>query len=55
MAVVVRDGDGGRLLDDGRAIDLRAEPYTPETVSRAIRGESTALAVDCPSPSRRWE
>ncbi|NHX37148.1 MULTISPECIES: DUF7856 family protein [Halolamina] len=55
MRVVVRDGDDGGLLGDGRAVDLRAEGVDAEAVRAAVRGESTALIVDCPSPSRWWE
>lgn len=54
MGVAVRDGDG-RLLGDGRALDLRAAGVDAGTVRAAIRGDSTPVTVDCPTPSRWWE
>lgn len=48
-------GADGRLVGEGRAIDLRAESLSAETVRAAIRDEDTPLTVDCPSPSRWWD
>jgi len=47
--------DDGRVVADGRALDLRGEPYSPATVQAAIQGEHAALSIDCPAPSRWWE
>ncbi|MFD1526143.1 hypothetical protein, partial [Halolamina salina] len=47
--------DDGRVVGDGRALDLRGEPYSPATVRAAVRGEGAALSIDCPTPSRWWE
>lgn len=53
MRVVAAGAD--RVVGEGRAVDLRGEPYSPDTVRAAVRNETTALSIDCPTPSRWWD
>lgn len=53
--VAVRWSDQARPARSGNAVDLTAADYSAQTVRRAVEGDTEALSIDTPTPSRWWD